>query len=204
MQMGSRNIYVFTRLSSVRQYPHPRKYILSVANFAYKKGQDVLIRAFDIVHEKHPEIDLILAGDGSELNKCISLTEELGLRHSVKFLGRVDRLRIPSLMAGCELFVLPSRKESFGIVILEAMAAGKPIVATRVGGIPEVVSEGENAILVEPESPQALADGLMKLLENPDLVKRFGERGKEIVKNFTWDKIISRYIVVYESVIKTG
>lgn len=93
-----------------------------------------------------------------------------------------------------------ARKEPFGIVLLEAMATGKPIIGTRVGGISELVREGENAILVESESPQVLVEGIIQLLENPDLTKRFGEISKGIVKHFTWDKIVDRYISAYNSV----
>jgi len=181
-----------------KKYIHNKRYILSIGNFGYKKGFDVLIKAFNIVSSKYPGVDLLMAGDGLERAKCERLVLEVKLNKSVNFLGKVGRTRIPLLLNGCELFILPSRREPFGIVLLEAMAAGKPIVATRAGGVPEVVKEGENAILVEPESSDALAQGIMKLLQDSDLRKRFGEKGKEIVKNFTWDKVIERYIKIYD------
>lgn len=101
-----------------------------------------------------------------------------------------------------DIFVLSSFWELLGNVSLEAMAFGKPIVATRVGGIPEVVREGENAILVEPDSPEYLASAIGKLLNNSDLVDRFREKSKEVVKDFTWDAIAEKYIDIYSLVIK--
>lgn len=184
-----------------KKYIHDKRYILSIGNFGYKKGFDVLIKAFSIVSSKYAEADLLMAGDGLERSKCEKLALEFKLNNSVRFLGKVKPLKILPLLNGCELFVLPSRREPFGIVLLEAMAAGKAIVATKVGGVPEVVKEGENAILVEPDNPEALAKGIMELLENSDLRKQFGEKSREIVKKFTWNRIAEKYISTYDLVI---
>jgi len=178
------------------------RYILSARRFTFTKGVDILVRAFQLVHEKFPNLRLVLTGDGPEMQRCKDLAARCGIKDFIDFFGFVERSMLMALYKGCELFVLPSRKEGFGIALLEAMAAGKPIVATRVGGVPEVVKEGENAILVEPESPRALAEGIIHLLKNSNLADRFGKRGMEIVKNFTWDKIVRKYIAVYNSVNK--
>ena len=184
------------------KFKNDREYLLSIGNFSFKKGFDVLVQAFNIIHSKHPNIDLLMIGDGSEREKCEKLSVKFGPNNSIKFIGEINHSKITAFLDGSKIFVLPSRREPFGIVLLEAMAAGKPIVATRVGGVPEVVKEGENAILVESNSPGFLAEGIMKLLDNSDLSVQFGKKSNEIVKEFTWEKIVNKYIDVYKSLVK--
>ncbi len=182
---------------SAAPFSHPRRYALCVANFPFKKGQDVLVHAFQTVRSRHPDVDLLFAGDGRERSRCERLAADLGLDKGVLFLGAVARDEIPKLLAGCEMLVLPSRREAFGMVLLEAMAAGKPVVATRVDGIPELVSDGENGLLVNPDDPQALADAICALLEDQGLARRLGRRGKELARDYSWSKIAERYVAVY-------
>ena len=179
------------------------KYILSVANFTHKKGQDILIRAYarakEILSSKLP--DLLLAGDGPELKRCKGLARKLSLNASIKFLGRVNRKELPVLLKGCDFFVHPARKESFGIVILEAMACGKAIVATKVGGIPELIEENKIGILVNSESPKELAQAIVFLLKHPKLAQRLGGKGRTIVEEYRWDKVIDKYTEAYNSIL---
>ncbi len=142
-----------------------RRYVLCVARLVFKKGIDVLIEAFAMVHQMFDGVALLIAGDGPEHQKYAALVEESGLGGVVELLGRVEPGQIPSLLAGCELFVLPSRQESFGIAILEAMASRKAVIATRVGGVPEIIRHMENGFLVDAESPQELARAVVLLLQ---------------------------------------
>jgi len=103
------------------------------------------------------------------------------------------------LFDGCELFVLPSRHEPFGIVNMEAMASGKAIVATSVGGVPEIVRDGENGMLVPPDDPQALADAINRLLDDDPLRRRLGQAGRARAWNFAWSTITDQYLAVYEA-----
>jgi glycosyltransferase involved in cell wall biosynthesis len=187
---------------SVFKYPHSRRYILSIANFTYNKGLDILIQAFYMLQKEYQNIDLIIAGDGPELNRCVNLTNNLGLTGSIKFLGKVKKPVIPSLLTGCEVFVLPSRKEAFGISILEAMACKKPVISTRVGGVKEIVTHLNNGLLVEPESPEALMKGIELLLNNHELANFIAKNGYDhITKNFTWDKIVQKYVAEYKRLL---
>lgn len=189
-------------VSSVK-YKHPKSYILSVGRFVRKKGLDVLIQAFAAVVEVCPKLDLIIAGDGEELTRCKSLALQLGIDHKTFFVGTVDRKKVIELLIGCEIFVLPSRKEPFGIVILEAMAAGKPVIATNVGGVAEIVKHLESGFLVESESPAALAQAINLLLKDKTLRKRISHRGYRFVRNhFSWKKITEKYIKAYENVYR--
>jgi glycogen(starch) synthase len=189
--------------NSTLKYQHQRPYVLSVGRFVQKKGFDILIQAFAKVTGKHPEVDLIIAGDGEELNRCKSLALQLGLNQKVFFLGAVDHQTVVELLLQCEIFVLPSRREPFGLVILEAMAAGKPVVATRVGGVPEIVSHLENGLLVEPDSPEELSKATCLLLDDPELGYDLARAGYELLKrHFTWQEVAERYINVCEKLLE--
>jgi glycosyltransferase involved in cell wall biosynthesis len=118
----------------------------------------------------------------------------------VTFTGFRDDL--PALLARWDLFVLPSLWEGFGLVLLEAMAAGRPVVASRVGPIPEIVQHGETGLLVEPGQPGPLADALLKVLENPDLAARFGAAGRRrVAERFTLDRMVAEIEALYADLL---
>lgn len=183
-------------------FAHPRPYLLAIGRHVAQKGFDVLLRAFALLEKELGEAtpDLILAGDGAEHEALKKLAGELNLQARVIFTGRVDRAKTVSLFAGCEFFVLSSRLEPFGIVNLEAMACGKAILATRVGGVPEFVSEREG-ILVPPDDAQALCQGMKTLHSSPDLAVRLGASGKERVRDFTWDAVSGKYRDCYTEAV---
>ena len=161
-------------------------FVLYVGRLVPTKGLDVLARAMRKVSSR-----LVVCGDGP-------LSKMLEKVPGVEVLGRVDRSRKAELMRRCKFLVLPSRMESFGLVLLEAMAVGKPVVASRVGGIPEVVGEG--GILVEPESPDALAEAMNLLISNARLRRRLGSRAWSRAKLLSWDAAASRTEEIYEEV----
>jgi glycogen(starch) synthase len=129
------------RFKDKTSYPHPRPYILAYGRLTYKKGFDMLQSAFAQVARGHPGVDLIVAGDGQEREALQSQAHGLELDRRVHFFGRATPKEVVQLLNGCLFVVLPSREEPFGIVALEALAAGKPILATRVGGLPELLTE---------------------------------------------------------------
>ena len=185
-------------LNGVKPFEHARPYVFALGRHVAQKGFDVLLRALKLLAARNSFCDLILAGDGVEQAALRSLAAELGLTERVLFTGRVNHGKVMSLFAGCRIFVLPSRHEPFGIVNLEAMAAGKPIVASWVGGVPEIVVEGENGLLVPPEEPEALATAIGRLLSDEALRQRLGANARERAKCFTWSKIAAEYMEVYE------
>lgn len=156
----------------------------NVAHIQPQKGHVYLIRAARFVLEQFPDVNFVIVG-GEKLPGGISelenLATQLGIRDKVIFTGfRNDALR---LMASFDVFVLPSVWEGFGIVLLEAMASGKPVIGTAVGGIPEVIDEGVNGYLVEPCNPEQIAEKIIYLLKNEAVRKRMGEKGKQMVKD---------------------
>lgn len=178
-----------------------RPYVLAIGRHVRAKGFDVLIDAWATVQRPIPEpIDLVVAGDGPEHDALIGRARELGLEGSIEFPGFCDRATTASLFAGCSAFVLPSRHEPFGIVNLEAMAAGKPIVATDVGGVREIIEAGVTGLLVPPEDPAALAAALVRVITTPALAGALGSCGATRSAAFDWSLIAAKYADLYRQV----
>ena len=172
-----------------------------------KYGVEYLIRAFKIINEKHPNTELVIAGKGSLEAKLKNVINRLGISDKVKLLGFVERNKLPMVMGGMNITVMPSifESESFGVAALESEALEIPVVASNIGGVSEVVQDGRTGILVEPKNVDALADALMKLIESKDLRVKMGVEGRKYVKEkYDWgenaesmkklyDKLISNY-----------
>jgi glycogen(starch) synthase len=128
------------RFEESTAHARPRPYVLALGRYTYKKGFDLLLDAFAALAAKFPDVDLILAGDGEEHQRLTRQCAALGLQRRVEFYGRATATEVIQLLNGCRVAVIPSREEPFGIVALEAVLAGRPTVATRVGGLPELVA----------------------------------------------------------------
>lgn len=184
------------------KYLQARPYIFSMGRFVHKKGFDILIKAFKKVADKKPDIDLIIAGTGEEWKKCANLVEELDLKECVILPGFVEREEVIKLYQSCEFFILPSRREPFGITNLEAMAAGKAVIAAEVDGVPEIIRNGENGILFKPENINELAEKILWLSENNEIKENMGRCGRLLIKKkYDWQSIADRYIKIYESIL---
>lgn len=161
------------------------KRLLSVTRLgiadAYK-GVDVMLRALPAVLERHPETDYVIAGEGSDRPRLEKLAGELGLGKRVEFCGEVEGSKLHSLYAGADVFVLPSQREGFGIVFLEAMSYGLPVVAAHAGGTVDVVLHGVTGLLVPPEQPGTLAEAVNGLLDDPAQRRALGLAGRRRVE----------------------
>ncbi|HWI61032.1 MAG TPA: glycosyltransferase family 4 protein [Symbiobacteriaceae bacterium] len=163
-----------------------------------EKGFDVLLRA---MAELKGEARLLLGGEGLLEAELPRLAAELGVADIVEFRGFVTD--VPRFMAASGLFVLSSRSEGLGLVLVEAMAAGRPVVATRVGGVPEVVVDGETGLLVPPEDPGALAAAARRLLSDPALAARMGEAGRRRAQVvFSAGRMAELTAALYEELIR--
>ena len=181
--------------------PMPRrKYILNVGRFQHQKGQDLLIESFSAIAQTFPEIDLVLVGATDEmLPKLQAQAADAGLTDRILFIADLDNSEVASLFAGATLFVLPSRNESFGIVLLEAAAFKLPTIATAVGGIPEVISNAKFGILIPPDDTDALTNALLAVLNSDDCGKAMGERfNRHAAANFSWTKAILDYLALLD------
>ena len=178
-------------------------FLLFVGRRASNKGLLELLDAFARLRLRHPEARLVLVGaDGGMAGRLAAHAEQLGLGSSVRQVGHVgDESLLAAAYREARAFVLPSEYEAFGLVLLEAMAQGTPVVASRVGGIPEVVDDGRTGLLVPPRAPEALADALERLWTDEGLRRRLGDAGRgEVVPRYRWETLASSLDGVYRAV----
>lgn len=174
------------------------RYVLCIAAHNEKKGIDVLLHAAKRLQEADAAVKIVLVGDGPLRRRLEDLAVSLGVHEQVDFLGSQGRAQVAALLHGCEVFVLPSRHEPFGIVLIEALASQKPVVATRVGGIQEIIENGKNGILVPPDNADALADALLAVLQDPALQRALGSQGYRTVhERFRFESNGAAYIAVF-------
>ncbi|GAB6102943.1 glycosyltransferase family 4 protein [Thermococcus atlanticus] len=173
--------------------------VLYVSRMSYRKGPHVLLNAFSGIEDAV----LIMVGSGEMLPFLKAQAKFLRIEDRVRFLGYVESGMLPKLFGMADVFVLPSvTAEAFGIVILEAMASGVPVVATDVGGIPEIVRESESGVLVPPGNELELRNAIQKLLLDDGLRARFGANGRKAVEEkYSWDRVTERIEKTYEDIL---
>jgi glycosyltransferase involved in cell wall biosynthesis len=170
--------------------------ILFVGRLEERKGFDVLIKAIPIIMDKSPNVVVHICGEGDLMKDAKTKLNHFSKR--VFFHGYQSRTRLDNFYSQCDIFVAPSRYESFGLIYLEAMHFGKAIVACNSGGTPEVVKDHETGILVKPEDHLELANSILKLVENSDLRKKLGSAGKSRLKElFSLDRMIQSTVNHY-------
>ncbi len=200
-----RNGVDFERFASIRPSrinlaPHlePQSRLIAVvANMNVEtKGHADLIRAAAEVSQKFRDAKFLLIGDGAERSRLEAMTADLGLSKTILFLGLRDD--VPNVLACCDLFVLPSWSEGLPNSVLEAMAAGLPVVATHVGGIPEIIEDGESGLLVAPKDSHALAIAILQLLRNEGLAKHLARSAQErVYAQFNFERLLSELDRLY-------
>lgn len=165
-----------------------------------QKGQDVLIAALAELGRRGLAFSCALAGDGPRRAALEAEVERLGLGGQVSFLGRVDE--VGPLLLAADAVVLPSRWEGLPLSLLEAMARGRPVVASAVGGVPEVIEDGLHGRLVPPGDPAALADALEAVHRRPDAAFQLGRAGARRVREaFTWPRVVEQFEALYDDVL---
>jgi glycosyltransferase involved in cell wall biosynthesis len=170
-------------------------YVINVGTFETKKGQDVLVRAFAQLRERRADLSLVLVGrSGPQLQELRDLIDSLGLRDCVDVRLNLPHDQTLSLIRAARVFALSSRQEPFGIVLLEAAYFTIPVVATRVGGVPEVVADEVSGLLVPADDVAALANALGRVLDDESLARRLADNARERTLNeFTWRDAFVRY-----------
>jgi glycosyltransferase involved in cell wall biosynthesis len=165
------------------------------------KNQELFLRAVALLSPRYPQASFILVGDGSRRPRLEQMARELGLEGRTHFLGQ--RLDIGEVLASLDISVLPSASESLSNVILESMAAGKPVVATRVGGNPELVSDGQSGFLVSPDDEVELAAALERLILQPSLRDELGQRGRGRARaGFSLSSVATKYLELYAELLE--
>jgi glycogen(starch) synthase len=181
-----------------------RPYALALGRVVEKKGFDLLLTAYAAVEEAGRTADLVIGGQGQALDGLRHQASMLGIADRVHFVGRLSREQVAGAMAGACMFVMPSRLEPFGIVILEAWRAGTAVVATSQGGPPEFVRDGRDGLLVDPFDTVTFAAALEGLMSDPERRERLGRAGRARVPEFGWASIAEQYRQVYQSVVGDG
>ncbi len=180
----------------------PWPVVLYVGRMRTRKAVAVLLEAFSRLLRSCPRASLILAGNGEHRDALERRTRTLGITPSVRFLGAVPREKMGHWYNVADIFCLPSIYEGFPVVILEAMAAGLPVVSTTVSGIPEAVDEGVTGLLVEPEDAGALAQALGRLADDAELCKEMGENARRTVRQrFSINKICAAYVDLWQDLL---
>jgi len=179
------------------------KVVLFVGTFTRAKNIANLLRAARIVVQSHADTRFLLCGDGKERSSLESLARELGISDNLVFAGEIPYDDLPRYYQACDLFVLPSDHESFGLVLLEAGVAGKPVVATDVTGPRDIVLDNNTGFLVPPRDSQALAAKIIRLIESPALAKEMGENArKHILASFDPEAAIRRIVDMWTVLVK--
>jgi N-acetyl-alpha-D-glucosaminyl L-malate synthase BshA len=180
--------------------PNGEKLLVHVSNFRSVKRPADCIDIVAKAREAGENVRLIMVGDGPERSAVFYRAEQTGVSDNTIFVGKQGN--IPDYLGVSDIFLLPSELESFGLAALEAQACELPVIATRIGGIPEVVSDGETGFLSEIGDVEKMAADTIKLLRDHDMRRAFGERGREMaVERYSTEKIIPEYIAFYENVL---
>jgi glycosyltransferase involved in cell wall biosynthesis len=178
----------------------PLTRILTVANLRREKAHEVLFGAIARIAPRHPSIHLRVAGDGPRAAELMALAASLGIADRVDFLGHRDD--VPTLLAEADLFVLPSRSEAFPNAVVEAMAAGLPVVASGVGGLLELVESGRTGVLVAPDDPRALADAIEDLVNDPSRARSLGDAARRtIAEHYSFERMVHAFEDLYRSLL---
>jgi len=176
--------------------------ITAVGRLTAQKGFDDLIRAYPMIKRSVPDSRLLLVGDGYMRSDLEHLAEQLNVRNSTTFSGFISDGELVAALRSSDVVVVPSRFEPFGIIALEAMAAGAPLVVSRVGGLAEIVEDSVDGIEVEPNDPSAIAAATVRVLSDRELRVRLAANGGEKAKTYSWEHVAKRTVEVYQDAVK--
>ena len=190
------------------QHPYPAdceknlNKVIQVGNLIPSKRVDMTIRAFAKLREERPDLELTIIGQGPLRGELEALCEQLQIIDAVHFLGKKPNAEVFHRMCESGFFVMASKPEGFGIVYLEAMAAGCIAVGTEGEGIADIITHGENGFLVPADDPEAIVNVVRTCLENPQEMDAVAEKGKQTAKHLTWEQNACRYEALFDKLIR--
>lgn len=185
--------------------PISKPRVVCLARLAPEKGIDLAVTAFASIVKRFPKARLIIAGDGPEKPALERMAAELGLYNLVHFAGWIAPANVPDLLNTATIVLIPSRQESFGLVALEAALMARPVVATNVGGLPEVVAHQQTGLLVEQEDGGALVKAIAFLLDHPNAATEMGIASRSRAQDvFSWKRYVNAYDALYRKLIAVG
>jgi glycosyltransferase involved in cell wall biosynthesis len=175
--------------------------LLWVGRFVPVKDLPLFIEAFAELHDAVPNATAYLIGDGPKQKKIRVLADDYDINDSVRFLGQINHNELPKYYRSSDLFTLSSKHESFGIVLLEAMACGLPVVAPDIGYIPQIIDDGQDGRIVESRTPSAFATAWENLLTDPEKTKRLGKQARDTARaNFEWENKAEELLEIFQAV----
>ena len=161
-----------------------------------QKGQEYIIAVARELERSHPDVHFMLVGGGEDEGKLKAAAAGLS---NLTFTGFVDN--VGDFLAAFDIFILPSNREGIGSILLDAMEQGLPVIASRVGGVPDIVHHDDNGLLIEPANPAQLRDAILTLRADSALRRTYGERGRVFAKDFTAEVMWRKYLALYESLL---
>ncbi len=203
---GTNDIYpvhrnVTIKLKEELGVPPEHTVIGTITHMEEHKGVLYLIQTASYLLKSRKDLIFLLVGDGAQEKELRKLSANLNIEKNVLFTG--ERSDIPEILSLIDIFILPSLREGLGLSILEAMASGRPVIATNVGGIPEVVTDGVSGILVPPKNPEALQDAMVELLDDKEKQETMGFNGKRIYsERFNFRTMVDKIEELYDLLIK--
>jgi len=174
--------------------------VICVGRLSWEKAHCQTLKAWPDVLKSFPDATLVFVGEGPERTKIENLIKELNIGGSVKLTGNLPHKQTLEEIKKSEVFICPSLAEGLGIVFIEAQACGLAVIGTAVGGIPDVIQNNENGLLIEPNSSTAISEAIKKLLADKTLAARLAARALETVKKFSWERIIVEIENIYQKV----
>jgi glycogen(starch) synthase len=188
---------------SGRSEPESPVAILCLGRLVREKGFDIALAAFARIRGRFPELRLIVAGDGPEKARLEQQAAELSIADVVRFTGWIAPEAVADLMNSSAMLVVPSRwQEPFGLIAIEAAFLAKPIVAARVGGLPEIIEHEQSGLLIDPENSSALADAIVYLVTHPDAARRLGEAARSRAQRlFAWERYVDAHDALYRKLV---
>ncbi|NTV29137.1 MAG: glycosyltransferase [Candidatus Omnitrophica bacterium] len=173
----------------------------NVSRLIADKGHDCLLKAFLVVLMRKPQVRLLIVGEGPLHNDLRALARRLGIADHVVFAGK--RTDVPDLLACMDIFAFPTFTEAFGLCLVEAMAAGLPVISTDDGAAAEIIHNGQDGILVRPGDEQGLAQSILRLMDEPGLAQKLASAGCERSREFTVEAMVRRLESFYEAAVRT-
>lgn len=177
--------------------------MLSVASLIQRKGIEYNIKAMAALQNRYPDLTYRIIGNGPEYQNLKSIVKKMGLSDKISFVSALNHETVFNEMAQCAFLSLPSWDEAFGLVYIEAMIQGKPVIACKGEGIEDVIQHGVNGMLVSPKDVDSLSAAIDFLLSHPNEANQIGQRARDtVIKDYTWGKIVQKLIKIYEQNIK--
>lgn len=178
--------------------------LLFVGRLHGVKGLSSLLKAFSTITEQYPEARLTLIGKGPSKDKLVELSDRLDISDQIEFTGEIEHSELPKYYQEGDIFILPSLSEGLSNVLMEAMSSGLPIVATDVGGNPELVKHNKGGYLVEPDDPSDLAEAVISLIKKKDRREKMGEFNREYIQEYEQESVLERRAEIFEQISKSS